>query len=76
MDKKTIATIIRSICVILGTLIFVPKLYLENIPSLCEQYADQELVSYRAAIGTNEQQYSINGIWVNESDLMESCKNG
>ena len=66
------------IIIILYIIIMIPfYFYLEHNqePNWCELYEEQELIMSRIHYtGQGEQEYQINGTWINNSVLEESCE--
>lgn len=70
-------TILLLVCLILSIIIFSFQQYNKvEEPNYCKIYADQEQTSYRVEIGGSEKEYGLNGSWIKESKLLESCKEG
>lgn len=75
-QKKAMIIIFLAVVVSFSWLIVEVK-YLDNInqnTQLCEDYANQQVTSSRVHVEGGEREYSINGEWVKESNLIRSCK--
>ena len=72
MKKDTIILIIVFLLFLVGLSLQQDNKAQE--PNYCEIYADQEQTASRVAIGGGEREYGLNGSWIKESKLFESCK--
>ena len=77
-DKKDRINLYRLIMVLILMLLFIEIIILNNktteIPNYCEIYSEQELTSSHICYEVDcEREYSLNGTWIKESDLKNSC---
>lgn len=71
MDQEAFAVfLIVSILISIGIFIYFEEVDETN---WCEIYAEQKVTSMRVPEIVGERQYALNGTWVNESVLKQSC---